>query len=251
MGIRMNPRLELQALSGRSAEAVPTRVRARPRAWARVLPILSVLALGFGSSAAAALTTPEVGEAQLVAMLNKGREVRLRPHIVLEALADWQACANARRHAVEEVDELGQDFRTRCLRMGLFGKTIATVTADEFYFRTTHAYGGALIFDPMVEEALAKRYDFAGVRCVKGDDGMFYWCVAFCRDERMHRLAVRDVPERNEPRGGVSGAPVATAPLCVVGSARTPLRASRDVNDATSALGPPGTRPARTSCGTA
>ena len=115
-------------------------------------------------------------------------------------------------------DDLGQDFRTRCLAMGLIGKTIATVTADEFYFRTTHAYGGALIFDAMVEEALAKGYDFAGVRCVRGDDGMFYWCIAFCRDERMDRLAVRDAPGRlpasgrpscpGRPRGGPPRAPL-------------------------------------------
>ncbi len=202
MRIRMTPRLEYPALSGRSPEAAPTRGRAGFRAWARVLPIQAFLAvvLGFVSSAAAALTTPEEGEAQLLAMLNKDREVKLRPHRLLEALADWQACTNARRHAVGEVDDLGQDFRARCLAMGLIGKTIASVTADEFYFRTTHAYGGALIFDAMVAEARAKRYDFAGVRCVPGDDGMFYWCIAFCRDERMDRLAGRDVPERHEPR---------------------------------------------------
>ncbi len=225
MGIRMNPRFQLHALYGRSPEPVPRRVRARLRAWARVLPILALLALGFVSSAAAALTTPEEGEAQLLAMLNKDREVKLRPHRVLDVLADWQACTNARRHAVEEVDELGQDFRARCLAMGLIGKTIASVTADEFYFRTTHASGGALIFDSMVEEAKAKRYDFAGVRCVRGDDGRFYWCIAFCRDERMDRLAGRHVPE---PRGDVPRAPGATAPLCVAGPAPAAGRVARD-----------------------
>jgi hypothetical protein len=109
--------------------------------------------------------------------------------------------------------------------------SLATVTADEFYFRTTHAHGGSLILDAMVEEALTKRYDFAAVRCVPGDDGMFYWCIVFCRDERMDRLAIRDTPSGTSP--GMS------------------LRMPGDVNDATSALGPPGTRPVRTSCGMA
>lgn len=201
MKVRMTPRLELPALSGRSPEAVTTRGRARLRAWARVLPIQVFLALGLVSSAAAALTTPEEGEAQLLAKLNKGREVPLRPHLLLDALADWQACTNARRHDVGELDDLGQDFRARCLATGLIGKTIASVTADEFYFRTTHAYGGVLIFDAMIEEATTKRYDFVGVRCVEGNDGMFYWCVVFCRDERTDRLAGRCVPERHEPGG--------------------------------------------------
>ncbi len=88
---------------------------------------------------------------------------------------------------------------------GPIGKTIASVTADEFYFRTTHAYGGALIFDAMVEEAHANRYDFAGVRCVRGDDGMFYWCIIFCRDERMDRLAGPDVPEPREAPSRIEG----------------------------------------------
>ncbi len=155
-------------------------------------------------AAAAGLATPEEGEAQLLVMLNEDREVKLRSHRVLEVLADWQACANARRHAIGEFDDLGQDFRARCLVMGLIGKTLANVTADEFYFRTTHAYGGSLIFDAMVGEALEKRYDFAAVRCVPGDDGLFYWCIVFCRAERMDRLAVRDVPRRHSASSNVA-----------------------------------------------
>jgi hypothetical protein len=201
----MTPNLELHSVCRRSPETEATRRRVSLRIWARVLPIQAVLALGLVSSAAAALTTSEEGEAQLLAMLNKGREVTLRPHRVLAVLADWQACANARMHAVGEVDDLGQDFRARCLAMGLIGKTIANVTADEFYFRTTHAHGGSLIFDAMVEEAQAKRYDFVGVRCVEGDDGLFYWCIAFCRDERTDRLAVRGVPERREAPSRIGG----------------------------------------------
>ena len=91
MGIRMNPSLELLAPSGRSPEAVPTRPRASLVAWVRALPIQAILALGLVSSAAADLATPEEGEAQLLAMLNKDREVKLRPHRVLDVLADWQA----------------------------------------------------------------------------------------------------------------------------------------------------------------
>ncbi len=94
------------------------RGRVNLQAWARVLTIQAFLALGFVSSAAAALTTPEEGEAQLLVMLNRDREVKLRPHRLLDVLADWQAGTNARRHAVGEVDDLGQDFRARCLAMG-------------------------------------------------------------------------------------------------------------------------------------
>src|SRR3954447_21245150 len=64
MRVRMTPTLELPALSGRS------------RAWTRALPILAFLALGLVSSASAALATPEEGEAQLMALLNRNREVK-------------------------------------------------------------------------------------------------------------------------------------------------------------------------------
>jgi hypothetical protein len=212
MRVRMTPRLESPALTARSPEEAPRGGRASLRPWARVLLGRAFVALCLVSPASAALISPEEGEAQLLELFNKDREVKLRRHGLLGALADWQACSNARRRAVGEIDDLGQDFRARCLRMGLIGKTMASVTADEFYFRTTHAYGGALIFDPMVAEAHAKRYDFVGIRCVEGDDGMFYWCITLYRDERIDRLAGLDVPGRLGPSEGPAGARGVTAP---------------------------------------
>lgn len=188
-------------------------------------------------------------------MLNRNREVKPRPHQVLEALADWQACANARRHAVEEFDGLGQDFGARCLATGLIGKTIANVTADESYFRTTHAYGGALIFDAMIEgrsrsgmtswECAASRGTTGRSTGASTSAGMNGWTASQPATGASPGVVLR------EHRGWPPPCAWPDPPRRRGRSPGMPRRTSRAVTDATSALGPPGTRPARMSCGTA
>jgi hypothetical protein len=167
----------------------------------RVLPLQVVFALGLlVAPGAAALITPEEGEAQLLDLLNHQDPERLKPDALLRALADGQARVNARRRDVGERDDQGRGFRDRCLWAGLAGEA---VTAEEFYFRTLHAYGGALVFDPMVKEALAKRYAYVGIRCVAGEDGMYYWCITFCRVTGREVLASSAGPPPRRGSGSI------------------------------------------------
>jgi hypothetical protein len=183
----------------RSSGAIPGRNPAPSRSW-RALPLQFVFVVGLLAppGAAAALIMPGEGEAQLLDLLNHDRQETLKPDALLRAMADWQAHVNARRRRVGERDDQGRDLHDRCLWAGLVGEG---VTIEEFYFRTLDAYGGALIFDPMVEEALEKQYEYVGICCVAGEDGMFYWCVTFCRVTRPALLARAGNP-------GLAGPPV-------------------------------------------
>ncbi len=122
--------------------------------------------------------------------------------------AGWWHASCFLRQGVGQDDDRGRDLLARCRAAGLIEPGPSDVTVAEFYFRTLQAYGGSSCFEPMIEEASRGRYQYAGVRCIRGEDGMFYWCVTLCGVR--HARAFADGPSSGA--GSAAGPPGSDSP---------------------------------------